>query len=82
MHKIAIINCYLPPSNCIYGRNAKSFMAHLLSIIYKIAEYDAVYILGDVNSRIGDKIDFVNSIDHIKIDMLLIPLQMHMVKYF
>ncbi len=35
-------------------------------IIYKIAKYDAVYILGDVNSRIGDKIDFVSSIDHIK----------------
>ncbi len=74
--------CYLPPSNSIYGRNASSFMAHFLSIIYKIAEYDAVYILGDVNSRIGDKINFVSTINHIKIDMLLIPLQINMVKYF
>ncbi len=65
-YKFTIINCYLPPSNSIYGRNATSFMAHLLSIIYKIDEYDAVYILGDVNSRIGDKIDFVSSIDHIQ----------------
>ncbi len=65
-YKFAIINCYLPPSNSIYGRNATSFMAHLLSIIYKIAKYDAVYILGDLNSRIGDKIDFVCSIDHIQ----------------
>ncbi len=47
---------------------------HLLSIIYKIAEYDAVYVLGVVNSRIGDKIDFVNSIDHIQDRHALIPL--------
>ncbi len=65
-YKFAIINCYLPPNNGIYVRNATSFMAHLLRIIFKIAEYDAVYILGDVNSRIGNKIDFVSSIDHIQ----------------
>ncbi len=65
MYKFAIINCYLHPSNSIYGRNTTLFMAHILSIIYKIAEYDAMYILGDVNSRIGHKIDFVSSIDHI-----------------
>ncbi len=63
---LLLIAIYPQVTVYIYGRNATSFIAHLLSIIYKIAEYDTVYILGDVNSRIGDKIDFVSSINHIK----------------
>lgn len=64
-YSFAIINCYLPPSNSIYGRDATDFMAHVLSIIYRISHYDAVYIVGDVNSRLGDKTDFVENIDNI-----------------
>ncbi len=66
-YRFAIINVYLPPSNSPWGRNATAFMAHLLSNIYSLSDCDAVYIIGDINSRIGDKMDYVPSIDSIPI---------------
>ncbi len=40
-------------------------MSYCLSLIYTISEFDAVFAIGDVNSRIGSKQDFVQNIDNI-----------------
>ncbi len=40
-------------------------MSYLLSLIYTISEFDAVFVVGDVNSTIGSKQDFVQNIDNI-----------------
>ncbi len=40
-------------------------MSYLLSLIYTTCEYDVVYLVGDVNSRIGLKKDYVQNIDNI-----------------
>jgi len=61
-----IINVYLPPCNSVYGRDATGFMAHMLTLIYHYSEYDAIYLMGDLNSRIGAMQDFVSGIDHVK----------------
>ncbi len=42
----------------IRGRDATGFMSYLLSLIYTISEFDAVFVVGDVNSRIASKLDF------------------------
>ena len=47
------------------GRDAVGFYAYLLNIIYNCNESDAIYICGDLNSRIGHKIDFIEAIDNL-----------------
>ncbi len=52
-----IINAYLRPENTSWGKDATGFMSFLQSLIYTTCEYDAVYLVGDVNSRIVLKKD-------------------------
>ncbi len=40
-------------------------MSYLLSLIYTTSEFDAVFAVGNVNSIIGSKQDFVQHIDNI-----------------
>ncbi len=40
-------------------------MSYLLGLIYTTCEYDAVYLVGDVNSRIGSKKNYVQNSDNI-----------------
>ena len=49
-----VISCYLPPSNSVWGRDGTSFYSHLLSLVYLYADVDAMFIMGDLNSRFGD----------------------------
>ena len=37
-----------------WGRNAESYFAHLLNIIYSYCDIGCFAICGDFNSRIGD----------------------------
>ncbi len=64
-YSFVIINSYLPPENTPWGRDATGFMSYLLSLIYTIPEFDAVFVVGDMNSRIGSKQDFLQNIDNI-----------------
>ncbi len=69
-HKIsgytfAVINGYLPPENTVWGRDATQFMCHILSLIYMLCNCDAVYLVGDVNSKLGNLNDFISDIDDI-----------------
>ncbi len=64
-YSFVIINSYLPPESTPWRRDAAGFMSYLLSQIYTISEFDAVFVIGDVNSRIGSKQDFMQNIDNI-----------------
>lgn len=44
---------YSPPENSVWGRDAQSFYAHIMTQIYMNYEYDIIYICGDFNARIG-----------------------------
>lgn len=56
-YSFIVISCYLSPETSTWGRNADLFFAHLLSLIYA-ADADAVYICGDLNSRIAQLRDY------------------------
>ena len=62
---IIVIGCYLPPEQSVWGRDAVSFYTHLLNFVYEYSDVDALYICGDLNSRIGNKSDYIVEIDDI-----------------
>ena len=64
-YKIVIYSVYLPPENSPWGRNAMEFYSHLLGQIYLLSDNDAIFVCGDVNSRIGGLSDVINDIDGI-----------------
>ena len=49
---ICIFVCYLPPESSVWGRDALSFFAHLVSQIYAGGHYDHVFMCGDFNARL------------------------------
>ena len=57
------MSCYLPPSNSVWGRDGVSFYNHLMSLVYRFSDADAVYITGDLNSRFGDACEIIDLID-------------------
>ena len=48
---------YLPPSNSTWGRDATNFFNHLLQLVYTFNDVDAMFMCGDLNSRIGTMSD-------------------------
>ena len=45
--------CYLPPEHSNRRRDALGFCSHLLSQIYLNCESDVIFVMGDLNPRIG-----------------------------
>ena len=64
-YEILLICAYLPPENSNWGRDASGFYAHILSLLYLNYDCDSVLITGDLNSRIGDAVDYIPDIDMI-----------------
>ena len=64
-YKFMLAGCYLPPEQSVWGRDAEGFYAHILHLIYQYSDVDAFYVCGDLNSRIGKKIDYIENIDNI-----------------
>lgn len=62
---IILIGCYLPPENSVWGRNSTDFFAHLITLLYQSMNSDLVMLCGDLNARIGDKLDSINVIDNV-----------------
>jgi exonuclease III len=58
-----ILSCYLPPSNSIWGRDGVAFYNHLLSLLYSYSDADALYIMGDLNSRFGNESETIDYVD-------------------
>ena len=65
-YNFLVINVYLPPFNSVYGRDATGFMAHLLTLVYLNTDCDAMYIVGDLNARLGNMYDFIKNVDNIQ----------------
>lgn len=70
-YTFAIINGYLPPENTVWGRDATQFMCHVLSLVYMLCNCDAIYFVGDVNSKVGHLKDFINGVDDIHVRKVL-----------
>ena len=64
-YKLMLITAYLPPDNSIYGRDSSMFFSHLINLIYLTSDYDAVYVAGDLNGRIGNRLDFIEQLDDV-----------------
>ena len=45
---------YLPPERSTRGRDAQSFFSHVLAQMYLFYDSDAIFVVGDLNSRIGN----------------------------
>ena len=54
---------YLAPEYSVWGRDSNNFYSHLLSQVYFNNDADSVIICCDLNSRVGDLDDCINSID-------------------
>jgi len=65
LYTFVIINAYLPPDNSVWGRDATGFMSYVLSLVYLYYNCDALFVIGDVNSRLGKKSDYIEDIDNI-----------------
>ena len=52
-----------PPENSPYGRNGSEFFGHILAIIYRYNYVTTFFICGDFNSRLGGKVNYIESID-------------------
>ena len=61
--QLLIICVYLPPEESPWGRDAETFFAHLLSIVYLYTNVDHVFIAGDLNARIGCSLDYMKDVD-------------------
>ena len=53
-----IFSCFLPPENSVWGRDAQSNFAHILTNLYINNDDDAFIVYGDFNARIGSFKDF------------------------
>ena len=66
-YSVILIACYLPPERSPWGRDASKFFGHILNCIHIYTnECDAIYLCGDLNSRLGNKQDYIKGIDDIK----------------
>ena len=63
---MVVIVGYLPPENSKFGRDATSFLNHISGILHRYETPDLVVIAGDMNARIGDKCDTIESLDEVK----------------
>ncbi len=57
--------CYLPPEGGYWGRDAQSYFDHVLCGIYGSVDTELQLYFGDVNARIADNKDFIESVDHV-----------------
>ena len=57
-----IFSCYLPPEGSVWA-DPNGLFNQLLVQVYNLSEADAVYMCGDLNSRMGHLEDCINDID-------------------
>ncbi|VDI18044.1 Hypothetical predicted protein [Mytilus galloprovincialis] len=58
-YSFLLLSCELPFENSVWGRDSQGFFAQILSNILKVQySYDAIFVCGDFNSRIGNLSDF------------------------
>ena len=60
---IMLIGCYLPPDSSIYGRHIEQTLDNITNLLYEHTDVDFTYMMGDMNSRVGNLKDFIPEID-------------------
>ena len=63
--EFAVFICYVPPEGSPWSQNISDYYAYLTSEIYSNFECDMIFIVGDMNGRIGKK-DETYSEDNIR----------------
>ena len=61
--EIVIYSAYITPHNSSAGAPASEMFTHLLTKAYEYNLSDTFLIMGDLNSRIGDREDFIEMLD-------------------
>ena len=63
---MVIIVGYLAPENSKFGRDANGFFSHITSLLYQCVNTDLTIIAGDLNARVGNRCDIIESLDDIR----------------
>ncbi len=64
---LVFVCVYVPPDTSRRGREeAESIIEHLTQLLYQFEDSDHIYVYGDFNGRVGDKPDYIESIDEVK----------------
>ena len=62
---ISLFGLYIPPETSSFGQNADQVYEYMGSKVYKSCDDDIILVLGDLNGRIGEKLDYIQDIDNI-----------------
>ncbi len=62
---ISLFCVYLPPESSLYGENVDEVFEYLVGKLYDCCEANLVLLAGDFNSRIGDKLDYIDGVDDV-----------------
>ena len=60
-----IYSCYFPPEGANRGRDVDDMFAHLVNQLYIYSDIEHIYLCGDFNARVGNKVDFIPDIDNL-----------------
>lgn len=61
-YSLALLSCYLPPEGSTWS-DPQKLCNDLLVKMYNLVEFDAVYVCGDFNGRIGHLADWIHDSD-------------------
>ena len=62
-YSFVLFTLYLPREDSFHGRDSAKLYSNLMTLVYQCVDFDALYFAGDVNGRIGDKLDFIEEVD-------------------
>ena len=60
---IMIIGSYIPPDSSVHATDNDMYFQQLVSLIYDNANKDFILMGGDYNARLGNKLDYIPSVD-------------------
>ena len=61
--KIVLVPCYIPPEDSAWSMDCEYVYNHLTSVLFSLEDVAITILGGDVNAKIGDKVDFIPDID-------------------
>ena len=63
-HTCLVFICvYIPPDTSRRGREeAESIFEHLTQLLFQFEESDHIFLYGDFNARVGDRLDFIECV--------------------
>ena len=62
---ISLFGVYLPPDTSPYGQHADLVFEYILNKLYECYDDNLILVLGDINARFGEKLDFIPEVDEV-----------------